>query len=568
MRLKQPLFYRQTGVRERAHLSRPRLIPIAKLTLPLESIYQFLPDDSALMGPSPQDPLLSDLQGGRVFIEHVAQLEHLEGGPRRTVLNPMLLQNEFRRKNRLFKPLRKDEALTINPKNLLIVNYALLSSLYRYIPSFKAGYFRWKNVAATFWDRVQQTHERFGWNQFIDLHLPDAIPTHEQFLRMQNGLNQKNLEVFNTNAALHLLDLWHWLGDNRQASHLATLSEDALAKIHFIVKAKGYFFIINLGVIDEWRKDADVDGDTGLSGTVLQRRFLVLLHGLRDLLSGVTQLDAGTGEAPAEVPAAGTKPVPAEQLPAAQSAREATAKEAPQAQQELVEALALPGLNDLWLPEPKSPPVAPSLTTPAQPIAAEPADVLLPAEEQGDAVEATEPPSLDERLTQGVAAKAWELHEVGLMSPKAYQRALADAETYKRLKDPYGSGASLESMLDVTDDDLALPDEPDFPNRSTIPDKSMLSSKLKGLQKKYVRKVLRKDIVSAVLAIQSQGVAVKDYSVETVRDAMNHYEIHTVTVKPVRGRQSTLRFRLPVVDDDGRFISNGVTYKMRLQRAD
>src|SRR5690606_33569815 len=64
------------------------------------------------------------------------------------------------------------------------------------------------------------------------------------------------------------------------------------------------------------------------------------------------------------------------------------------------------------------------------------------------------------------------------------------------------------------------------------------------------------------------GVAIKDYKMEVVRDAMNHYEIHAVTIKPIRGRQTTVRFRIPVVDADGRFTSNGTQYSMKTQRAD
>jgi len=568
MRLKYPQYYRQVGVRHRNQLMKPHLTPINQLTFPLESVYHFWPDDTVSYGPNPQDPIFSDV-GGRIFIEHLHELRHLEGGPRRTVFNARMMENEYRRKNRLFKPLRKDQALTINPKNLLVVNYALLSHLYRYIPSYKAEYFRWKNVARTFWDNVEATHRRFKRHQFVDLHLPDRIPTFEDFKRIERTITQKSLAAFSGPAELNILDLWLWLSDDRELSSLSVLSDDAIDHVNYLIKVKGYFFVINLGKLNEWRKEKDDDQDSGLSASTLQRYFLRLLHGLRDLVGGVTQLDRNEG--PAQTKAAPTtSSTPSSDTPASQTDDTETSTAQASTPDESFGLSLLNGLDDdLVLPEPVSDPLVPQPAFDGRESdGPDNSEVSLPnVADQDDPIE-VEPVGTEERLTQPIAKKAWELHDIGLMSGKAYQRAIQDAETYKKLKDPYGSGQSLETLLEVSQEDLALPDIPAFPDRDTIPDKSMLHSKLKVMNQQYLRNVMHKDVVSSVLAIQQQGIAVKDYSVETVQDTMNHYEVHTVTLKPVRGRQSTVRFRLPVVDDDGRFISNGVSNRLRLQRVD
>ncbi len=577
MRLKQSVFYRQTGVRQRNHLMRPRLIPMEKLILPYEVVYHFWPVDTATMGPNPQDPLLSNVNG-RLFIEHVTELDGREGNPRRTVLNPTMLQNEFRRKTRGFKPLRKEQALTINTRNVLIVNYGMLSSLYRYIPSYKVPYFRWNNVAQTFWNRVAEADRRFGWNQYLDLHLPERLPTLEEFKRASRTLNQKTLELFNTQAQFNLLDLWQWMGEEREKSNLSVLSDDALKKVNLLVKLKGYFFVINLGVLDDWRKNPEDDSDTGLDGTQMQRYFLRLLHGLRDFMSGVTtpedsaeEDDAQVGENPADPKETQTVEV-AETEPTEDDSK-SKADKASSVSEDNDDDLLLPEFedDDIVLPEPVSDietPVFDSNELPEQRERESEKTVTLPAEETGPVESITEPPSFEEGLVDGIAKRAFELHEAGLMSARAYERTLEDAKTYQSLKDPYGSGRSMSEMLTVSAEDLELPEPTPVPDTDTIPDKSMRESKLKGIQRKYVKDVLKKDVISSVMAVQNQGVAIKDYTVETVRDTMNHYEIHAVTLKPVRGRQSTIRFRLPVVDKDGRFISNGVTNRMRLQRAD
>lgn len=603
MRLKQPAFYRLVGVRQIAQFSAPRMIPIKNLYLPLQSIYQFFEDSQATLGPSPQDPYLTAIKG-RVFIEHVSALESAEGGPRRTVLNPALMENEFRRKNRLFKPLRKDDALPLNPQNCLVRNYNLLNPLYRYIPSYKANYFRWFNNQKTFWAGVAQTHERFGWNQYIDFHIPQTMPTQAQLTLMSSGVTQKNMDTFTTPSMLSLFDFWRWLGPQRSESLLGGLSDAALSKINFVFKARSHFFVLNLGELNAWRKDDSEDTtDTtvftpqqlrahkqaiqdraqGIAPDQMQRRFVRLMHGVADFIAGSVQLIEGEDgpllpERP-ETPVAVATPAgkPAAVPKAMATVVETEADQEDSAKEE--ESFEL-GELDLGLDLDVDTASAPAFdqtgidsTNWADDEDDEPAAQVLPTEDLNaadlDEEIELEKPTTSDLLTGGVIERAWELSEVGLITPRAYQRAIDDAETYKTLPNPYGTGGTLEEAMTYTEDDLTLPEEVKFRDSNTVFDKSMLSSNLKAIQGKYVSKLLAKDILQVTMAaVQQQGVAVKDYQIETVRDAMNHYQIHTVTVKPLRGRQSTLRIRMPVVDSDGRFMSNGVTYTMRLQRAD
>lgn len=567
MRVKQTQFFRKVGVRERGQLTAPRLITIDRLTLPLESIYHFRPNDTSTLGPTPQDPLIESLDG-RVFIQHVTELATNDGRPRRTVHQPGMLERDFRKRNRRFRPLRKTDALTISSRNALVVNYGFLSTLYRYTASFKASYYRWSNINNTFWREVKLKHDELRWNQYIDLTLPDVIPTYAQMNRLRSGLSETTLGAFTTPASLDLFDFWTWLGEDRELSGMSVLPDEALGKINFVVRLKGYFFVLNLGVLNEWRKDRDVVNDTGISGTMLQRKFITLLHGLRDLMSGVTSLTETSDEPSAATDGnAGSKTrndAPPGQKPA--KARLPETSEAVEESPLEVDSF-LPEMDEPVLPEPTSPEAEPpTFHAPKAKVPGEGRVPQLPSEDQSGGDDVL--PEDYDPLAYGVDQRADELHEIGLMSGGAHRRTKDEARRYLSMTDPFGSGRSMTEMLTLNPQDLELPEDPGIPDRDTIPDKSMLHSKLRGMQRKYVRDVMHKDIVRSVMGIQKQGIAVKDYSVETVHDAMNHYQIHTVTLKPVRGRQSTIRFRLPVVDEDGRFISNGVTSKMRLQRSD
>lgn len=528
MRLKQSGFYRKVGVRQREKLAQPKITPIDQLEMPLQSIYHFVSEDSVTIGPIPQDPLIETFDA-RVFIEHVTVLGSNLGNPRRTAVNPTLLVNDFRRKTRGFKPLRKDEALTMNPRNALVVNYGMMTPIYRYMASFQANYYRWANISHTLWQTVESVHKRFSWYQYVDLHLPESIPTLEAFKRLHSTRTADTLARFEGASGLNLYDLWLWLGADRQASTMAHMRAETLPYVNLLVRVKGYFFVVNLGLLDKWRKDPLDDTSKGLAPEAMQMVFVRLLHGLRDIADGTT-----TPEENQEL---------------------VTELEGEQ-EIDLDEGWVAP-LPSLQLPEPISPPEPP-----------EPLVIDTSLAQPNIKYQAKAPVTVEESLTEQIVQRVEQMAEIGAITPKVHQRMVDEAHGFTKIKDPYGSGQVLGEMLAYTADDTKIPEVRALPDRATIPDKSMLSSVIKSYHQGYVKKLMKKDILNSVMAVQNLGVIVKDYKVETVRDSMNHYEIHAITVKPLKGRQSTVRFRLPVVDKDGRFISNGQKSRMRLQRSD
>lgn len=601
-RIKQERYYRQFGVRRFPELGRPRLFPVKLLTLPLEAIYQYWPDDSVSVGPNPSNPLLQDL-GGRAFIEHITALATQEGGPRRTALNPTSMIAEYRRKTRGFKPLSRDQALTINPRNTLVQNYAMLDDLYRYVVSYKSQWFKWFNISNTFWQTVENTHKRFGWNQYIELTLPSVLPTYGDLKKIERVVNQDALRVFNTPPALSLADLWIWLGPNRDKSTLAKLSDAALARVNLVVRVQGFFFIMNLGQLNQFRRESKPEAaleafdhrDLGLeefggyllpespnfaevlttgledyeqAGTAIQMSFVKLLHGIRDLQAGVTSLTE-TDEAQ-ELRDTGDDTPEQEPEDAPEAPKLAPQPKPTQAEElaafEATDEFELPPMDgELLLPTAISREDAPQLSIPeAKPTP----QAKLPDEDRLSQVEPADKTTSD-LLIGPIERQARALRDAGVITQGAYLKAVEDASSYKTIPDPFGSGKTLEEASKVTPEDLALPDYHLIPDRPTIVDKSMLDSKLQHVQRKYINTVLQKDIMSAVLtSMQVQGIAVKDYQVEVVKDNSSDFTVHSVTVKPIRGRARVIRFIIPNVNQDGRYMANGTQYFMIDQRSD
>lgn len=587
MRHKQPKYYLLYGIRTHSQLLKPRMAPMGKFNLPLEAIYQYMRDNGAIVGPSPQDRIFNT-EGARVFIEHVKTLDSTLGNPRRTVINANTLEVDFRRANRMFRPLRKDDALRIANKNMLVVNYNMLNPLYRYIASYKATYQRWYNNSVTFWNHVNDIHERFKWNQYIEFEIPLSIPKRGRWEQATNGITQTNLENFPTQAHLTALDFYKWLGNDRETSVMSRLSKEAYPNINLLFRLHTHFFVLNLGAIDSWRKDPSLKSSSGQPGDQLQIKFVRLLDGLADFMREPTDLSEDNEGLFLDLEPKPEKPSKIsikETVVTDGTVTEVQEEEEDEDASELVGTTPSPlgdGTDlfdgmDLDVFEPPPGPatglstinildgIGEDDTDDEDPIGQTMSDITEDDDDQ--------PVSFADQLLADpnvapIAVKAYELAETGIITHRSMNRAIEDALSYTTMPDPYNSGKTVAEAMKLEEGDLELPPQKDFTDKPTIIDKSMLSSKLKEATGAYVKNVLRKDVLQAVVAVQKMGVAVKDYKVEVVRDVMNHYEIHSVTIKPVRGRQTTIRFRIPVVDKDGRFISNGVVYRMKWQRAD
>lgn len=587
MRYKQHKHYFMYGLRAPARLLKPRMIPMGKFGLPLESIYHYFEGSQAIVGPSPQERVFQT-EGGRLFIEHVKTLDSMVGNPRRTVLSPVTLENDYRRMNRIFKPVRKDEAVTIMNKNVMVVNYNMLNPLYRYVASFKANYYRWYNNQVTFWNKVSEVSERFPhWNQYIELELPPTVPTRGKWNQIQTTISQTTLSEFPTPAHLTCVDLFKWLGPKREDSLMSALTDQQLDKINLIFNLRTHWFTLNLGLLNKWRKGAD--DVKGLNPAELQVRFVKLLNGLHHFTKDGTELDEDEEGLTLDLEDKVEDTAPVDSIVKQKTRvkeQQVTDSEPPSVDEDITED-DLTGSTELDLfegldldiesPEPLDIGTIDSRIDidelDSDEIDAEAAVTGQTLSDITDDTEEEEPTSFAEQLLKDpnvapIALKAFDMAETGVITHRAMNRSIEDALSYKQLPDPYNTGKPIAEAMVLNEDDLTLPEAKRFPDSSVVLDKSMLSSKLKDLNKKYIKQVMHKDILNSVIAVQKQGVAIKDYKMEVVRDAMNHYEIHAVTIKPIRGRQTTVRFRIPVVDADGRFTSNGTLYSVKTQRAD
>jgi len=173
----------------------------------------------------------------------------------------------------------------------------------------------------------------------------------------------------------------------------------------------------------------------------------------------------------------------------------------------------------------------------------------------------------DAPLEKGVLDVCERLADDGLLTAGEYKRFTALAGAYKNIKNPYGEG-TLGEQIQVSPEQLILKKTQSFLDEKTVVDKTMLSSTLVGFDKQYIKEILPRHTASMVTQIQKAGVAVADYQIELTEDIMGSYEDHTVKLIPVEGAPSTIKFKIPKIQEDGTFEASGTKYRMRKQRGD
>lgn len=578
------LFFRNFGIRKSEQLMTPPLPSIDKLAIPRDSILHYLTASQLDYGPASTELLLREDGGRMFFMDHVHELQIKLGAPRRQGIAVEGFIRSYHLKNKRFRQLRGDpEPVARNPSTLIVENYGLLSHLYRYQRSTYTEYFQWYNEQVTLWRRVATMHDKLPNRQhFIVCKLPVTLPSLADLAVGEGDLSLALLKRFPSEESLFLLELWKWFGPNRKASLLSECNLSALRKTNLIFQESGRWFVMNLGVMESWRKATKEElaantaaNKKGLEAESMQRRFLRLMVSLMQVrtvaapeVTEATATDAVIAK-PAEVkqdPQGEVKKVETiqvnQQTGSTQVVTQTQPLEVEDAQQDAANAEGADATADDFEEEDQE--FERRLNDDLKQL-----EVIsnrrIEEEQNAEVVVDVEP---NKTLEQGVMDVCDRLADSGLMSAAEYRRYGQLAGTYKTLPAPMGKPGTLDKFIEVKPEMTAIPESPAVPDARGVVDKTMLKSSLHVFDSKYIKEVMPRDVASMVLNIQNAGIAVTDYEVEKVEDILGAYEDYTVRITPVEGTSSTLRFKLPSLDEDGVYKANGIKYRLRKQRGD
>lgn len=566
-------YYKLFGIRHIADVGKPKLRSIREFQLPLGSVYHFAAFDGLTHGPVPDDPAFSFIETP-VQIWHEPELALLTGNPRKE--NDMYngLVQQLHTRNRRLKRMRNPDEISKDARTLTVYNYAVLARLYRYTRSAYADYYRWTNIWTTVVQRMAHIATLTDRQQFYITGLPQLLPGKMQLDQCDQGVPTGLFKIINSPAAFMLVDIWNWLGEQRTNSILSHIPEDKLQYINIVYQEAGQWSVINLGYLDQLRRDpsnpektprvsaAPTDKPEPLPPENVQKRFLLLMMKLteaRTMVIGADQVE-DTGA---------TDPDGEESQPRVSKPLD------PQVDdpiQDPTTGVQLPTLSDTEDDSDQK-----KITEEER----KQEDTLI--EEQiarlnqisSERVEDAPQVSYSEFINrpasdpqQAFVGRLEEHAKRSTISAAEYNRLKLIGGTYKRIPAPGGDG-TLDTFTVIDHSKIKIDADKDvMVDHPAVLDKTMLRSTISQLDENFINHALPRHIAGNVTALQNAGVAISEYSVEKVADVLGDYEAHTVRVIPIEGAPSTLMFKVPVLDADGTFMANGTRYRYRRQFSD
>lgn len=553
-------FYRKHGIRRVDNLINPPLHSVANLLLPRGAITHHLDIDAVALGPDPENMFFSN-HSGRVLIDHIQELVDPIGNPRPNQgVFPNALKRDYHRRFRTLRPLHDFSKSTRDVRTIITENYSHLPQLHRYMRSIYGNFYRWYNVYKTMFTTINNRCNESDRQHYITCTLPKRLPGVELLRRGDvdyTKLPRPLLSLYSQPEYMFLLEMWKWLGTSRKNSLINIIDAKHYDKINFVWVESGSFCVMNLSHITRIIGVSESEEEQDEGSSRIQRQFLrfcismferrTVAPAADDIVDDSNERDVVKDEDIANDVDDGITDIETGEMDDVTN-----------------DIIDIVDEDDGYDGETTD--VFDEATLDADLKRLD--DLSEALDKQVDGV--VQPIVFREKAIDSVVDRVTALAENDSISPAQLRRYESLIEKHRKIKNPFGGKAeTLDEFVKIDPKSVSInPEEIKIPAIVGVTDESLLESTLNVFDSKYIRDVMLKDVCGAALSVQRAGVVVTDFNVEEVEDAANHYRIVTMRLNPIDGEASTIRFRIPVINETGEFIANNVKSRLRKQRAD
>lgn len=553
-------FYNLFGIKRYTSLINPKIVELT--ALPNNSIFHWLTYNEDM-----PDVDLSKIyfnnKSRRAIIDIPDNLITVLGGPRK---KQFLIRSALKNFISSFNVKLSNEDL-INSKeqnSIVLVNYNYLNLIYKYIETPLSDLFKFENIQNTFWTKVNDYCAVENKYSFILINLPKEVPGYSAlnaFSRLKKD-TPNILKIFNNNEKLFLLEIWKWINPElRDSSTINFLKPENYSKVNLIFSTvDNKTFVLNLGKLNSWIKYEGNNNETDLTQldyTQVQKLFLKFLIVINENIFK-SELDEENKITNTEDVLSTTKVLNNNGIVFSEHEELLLPSIAPE---EIIETekddINLDSINDdieSYDHNFKEKQIL---------IGNKDKELLI---SKTDAVDSMFKSNTPEDSLKSILD---ELIEGGLYSTTEGYKLEKILSTYKDSISPFSDSKTIAEDSKILDEELSFNEEEiTMVGSENIIDKTMLKSSLLAFDKKYIKNVLHKDILNVFNYIQKSGVIIKKHTIESKVDILGGVDTHIIELKPLDGYPSTLKIRLPKINQDGSFLVNGNKYSMRKQRVD
>lgn len=598
-------FFRNMVLRKKQDLVNPVFHGISEISLPKNSLLQYVPKNPADYGPSNSEAFISNYPA-EVYIDFVTDLLHpVMGNGRTAAFDLKKAISAYRAGHYNYNWTRDITTVYAKDRALIVRNYGLASHRFIYRASLYVNYEKYYNQMLMVMEGINSEAERGNRHQFLRIELPLNLPSFTELFddyallikNFKDGLPVLSPQVIGATKAENtywLLDLLGWLLGQTEFTLFGKISEKALGNLHFIFTYQSKALVLKASLVKEWLDEVGLKPDQefktpflelqGLKSTkrmnVVKRFYLVFLSLTRDLVPEKEMAKEGLGND--GVKGTGNETDSPDSKVDSGTAGKASGRKGQDNNEDgkstgqgkstntgndsgnILDIFANSEKDSGGLPETEGSAGAGSTDESAAEWSSEVADELLEVQEGGGEINTSKvafptPESgiklvLDERARDGKLT----VTEQDFFMRKGMR--------YKYIEMP--NGQTFEEFIQVSQEELdSLAKESKIEaNFTTVLDESMLSSRATAVKNGYAAKFLQKDIASMALGFQNAGFAMNDYRVENHSSVEGSYNVHSIQFHHVNGDQVTIHPRFPVVKEDGSFIIDSVKQHFQLQR--
>lgn len=136
----------------------------------------------------------------------------------------------------------------------------------------------------------------------------------------------------------------------------------------------------------------------------------------------------------------------------------------------------------------------------------------------------------------------------------------------KKYKECKIDGVAIDKLLRDHSDISLTADKIDAKLMGFVPDESMLESSTDSFEKDYRTKTFKKHMAGVITSFQKNGVFLVGVEQKTVTDPLNNYTLYTCTYEDIHSKRSTVKIKMPNIDSNDRFITDGNKQVIKKQR--
>lgn len=528
-----------------AHLLNPRFIKGEDFELPDKSILFWFKSSDIVEVITSSNPVMVNAEKPIVLTPD----EYAEGYKGMVTKDSTKINDAIKtlKKNekrfRFHKPSKKN--INLSNKQLLVFNYGAINSIHRYSSNPLNMYYKWYNSFYTMLTQINKTIGPGSRDAYITIDLPANILDKAKQYRYMGDINKQGLDKDLINFRyLNIIEILRFVHEEYQSKSLlhSMISPDIYEKINLVFTFKTGVSVINLNQLASLLDSNTIKTKLKKykSETVVKTMLLFFNTIITNVPTSLTEVDK-------------------EQLIGANVI------------DKLIEGLDQPikksdneedqevNIDDL-LTEFEEIDIADDVNDNITEENTEVNDSTFEVE----VIDDDDLPE-DERVIKLIN----ELKDQKVITKLKRDNFEESLKNQARKKSPYGDGMKLSELRKYNPKDEEInSEETSLPDNVVVFDKTMNKSTTEVLNKKYLEKTYKKDIVNTIYSLQNNSILVDDHEITVDKDILGGLETHRIVLNNVMGSKSTIQLKLPVIENDGTFKLSGNTYRMRKQRGD